>query len=223
MKINRYIDHTLLKPTVLLADIENLCSEAVKFGFAAVCIPPPFVKKSKELLKGTGVKVATVIGFPLGYHAVESKIAEMLLAIVDGADELDIVINLTALKNNDWELLANEINHMMPIIRQNKKIAKLIIESGILTENETIRCCELYGAAGVDFIKTSTGYAEKSASVDSVRLIRQHLGPSVGIKASGGIRTYAFARQLIEAGAARIGTSAGVALAEDPANLGEGD
>jgi deoxyribose-phosphate aldolase len=223
MKINQYIDHTLLKPTALISEIEILCSEAKQFGFAAVCIPPPFVKKSKDILKDTGIKVATVIGFPLGYHAVESKIAEILLAIVDGADELDIVIILIALKNNDWEYLAGEINHMMPLIRQHKKIVKLIIESGVLTENEIIRCCELYGAAGVDYLKTSTGYAEKSASVESVRLIRQHLSPSVGIKASGGIKTYSFARQLIEAGATRIGSSAGVALIKDPANQVEGD
>ena len=171
MKLNSYIDHTILKPTTLMSDIEKLCSEAKEYSFAAVCVPPNFVKKAKELLVGSSVKIATVIGFPFGYSAVEAKIAEILLAIVDGVDELDVVINISAIKNNDWLYLANEINHIMPIIRSNGKVVKIIIESGILTDEEIIKCCEIYGLAGIDYLKTSTGYAEKGASVEAVSLL----------------------------------------------------
>ena len=210
--INQYIDHTILKPTTLIADIEKLCNEATQYQFAAVCVPPNFIKKSKILTQGRGVKVATVIGFPFGYSAIEAKLAEVLLAIVDGADELDIVINISAIKNNDWQYLANEINHLMPIIIQNNKTVKIIIESGVLTDDEIIKCCQLYGVAGIDYLKTSTGYAEKGATVETVKLFRQHLPAHVQIKASGGIRDYAFAKKLIDAGATRLGCSASVAI-----------
>ncbi|MES2005822.1 MAG: deoxyribose-phosphate aldolase [Bacteroidota bacterium] len=214
MKLNHYIDHTVLKPTTLVSDIEKLCSEAIQYGFAAVCVPPNFVKKAKELTKGSAVKVATVIGFPFGYSAVESKIAEILLAIVDGADELDMVINISAIKNKDWLYLADEINHIMPIIRSKHKVIKIIIESGILTDEEIIKCCEIYGMAGIDYLKTSTGYAEKGATVEAVKLFRLHLPANIQIKASGGIRDYAFAKQLIDAGATRLGCSASVAIVQ---------
>lgn len=212
MKINHYIDHTILKPTTLISDIEKVCLEAREYEFAAVCVPPPFVKKSKELLRGTNVKVATVIGFPFGYSAIEAKLAEILLAMVDGAEELDVVINILAIKNNDWLYVSNEINHIVPVVKSKGKTIKIIIESGVLTLNELLRCCELYGAAGIDFLKTSTGYAEQGASVEAVKIMRENLPPQVQIKASGGIRTYEFACQLIEAGATRLGCSASVAI-----------
>jgi deoxyribose-phosphate aldolase len=221
MKLNHYIDHTILKPTTLISDIEKLCAEAKQYHFAAVCVPPNFVKKAKAFLEGSDVKVATVIGFPFGYSAVESKIAEILLAMVDGADELDVVINISAIKNNDWLYLANEINHIMPIIRSKNKVIKIIIESGILTDEEIIKCCEIYGLAGIDYLKTSTGYAEKGATVEAVKLFRLHLPANIQIKASGGIRDYAFAKQLIDAGATRLGCSAGVAIVQG-APAGEG-
>ncbi len=214
MNLNQYIDHTILKPTTLISDIEKLCAEAKQYQFAAVCVPPNFVKQAKNLLKDSAVKVATVIGFPFGYSAVEAKIAEILLAMVDGADELDVVINISAIKNNDWLYLANEINHIMPIIRSKDKIIKIIIESGILTDEEIIKCCEIYGLAGIDYLKTSTGYAEKGATLEAVKLFRQHLPNQVQIKASGGIRDYAFAKQLLDAGATRLGCSAGVAIVQ---------
>ena len=214
MQLNQYIDHTVLKPTTTIADIEKLCSEAIQYSFAAVCVPPPFVKKAKALTSGTPVRVATVIGFPFGYSAVEAKIAEVLLAVVDGADELDIVINLIALKNGDWEYLANEINHLMPVARQQEKVVKIIIESGVLTTKEIAKCCELYGAAGIDYLKTSTGYAETGATVAAVQQMRENLPAEVQIKASGGIRTYEFGRQLVEAGATRLGCSASVAIVQ---------
>ena len=221
MSLNQYIDHTILKPTTLLSDIEKLCAEAKQYQFAAVCVPPNFVKQAKTLLKDSTVKVATVIGFPFGYSAVEAKIAEILLAMVDGADELDVVINISAIKNNDWVYLANEINHIMPIIRSKGKVIKIIIESGILTDEEIITCCEIYGLAGIDYLKTSTGYAEKGATVEAVKLFRLHLPNQVQIKASGGIREYAFAKQLVDAGATRLGCSAGVAIVQGAPSSGD--
>ena len=151
----------------------------------------------------------------LWYSAVEAKVAESVLAIVDGADELDIVINLIALRNGDWEYLDKEIRLLLEIIHQKNKIVKVIIESGVLTEKEIIKCCELYGNAGIDYLKTSTGYAEKGASVTAVKLMRQQLPPSVKIKASGGIRTYQFAKELIAAGADRLGCSSSVAIIKE--------
>lgn len=214
MQLNQYIDHTILKPTTTIADIEKLCSEAVALGFAAVCVPPPFVKAAKALTASSGVKVATVIGFPFGYSAIEAKLAEILLAMVDGADELDVVINLIALKNNDWQYLANEINHIVPVIKQKNKAVKIIIESGVLTKEEIDKCCELYGASGIDYLKTSTGYAEVGATVEAVQQMRLNLPAHVQIKASGGIRTYEAAKALVAAGATRLGCSASVAIVQ---------
>ena len=212
MQLNRFIDHTLLKPTTLVDDIDVLCNEAIEYSFAAVCVPPPFVKMAKARLAGSDLKVATVIGFPFGYAAVEAKIAESVLAMVDGADELDVVANILAIKNHDWQLLANEINHILPVIKSKNRIIKIIIESGVLTEKEIITCCDIYGAAGIDFLKTSTGYAEKGATIEAVSLFRKFLPSSVQIKASGGIRTYEFAKAMIDAGATRLGTSSGIAI-----------
>jgi deoxyribose-phosphate aldolase len=217
MNIASYIDHTVLKPTTLVADVEKICTEAIQYHFAAVCVPPLFVKKAVALLAGTPVKVATVIGFPFGYSAIEAKVAETVLAIVDGADELDLVINISALKNNDWQFLAGEINSILPIIRRAGKVIKIIIESGVLTDEEIIKCCDLYGAAGVDFMKTSTGYAEKGATVEAVQLLRKHLAEKIQIKASGGIKTYTFAKQLIDAGATRIGCSSSIQIVTEAA------
>lgn len=210
--LNEYIDHTILKPTTLLSEIEQLCKEAISYQFAAVCIPPVFVKKAKEFLHTSDVRVATVIGFPFGYSAIEAKVAEIVLAVLDGADELDVVINLAALKNNDWQFLSNEINTIMPIVNSRNKVIKIIIESGVLTDEEIIRCCDLYGAAGVHFLKTSTGYAEKGATIEAVKLIRKHLSDRIKIKASGGISDYKFAMGLIAAGADRLGCSKSISL-----------
>jgi deoxyribose-phosphate aldolase len=218
MNIAPYIDHTLLKPTATLSDIEKLCNEAKEYGFAAVCVPPLYVKKAKEFLSGSEVKIATVIGFPFGYNAIESKVAEIVLAIVDGADELDMVVNISAIKNNDWTFIANEINTVMPIIRNKEKVIKVIIESGVLTEEEIIQCCDIYGAAGVDFVKTSTGYAEKGASINAVKLIRAHLADEIKIKASGGIKSFSFAKELINAGANRLGCSSSIQIVKESDN-----
>jgi deoxyribose-phosphate aldolase len=214
MNIASYIDHTVLKPTITIAEVEKLCMEANLFGFAAVCVPPLFVKKAAALVLPT-VKVATVMGFPFGYSAIEAKVAETVLAIVDGADELDLVINISAIKNNDWQFLAHEINSILPIVKKKEKVIKIIIESGVLSNDEIIKCCDLYGAAGVDFIKTSTGYAEVGATVDAVKLMRKHLADTVKIKASGGIKTFKFAAELIAAGADRLGCSNSLKIVEE--------
>jgi deoxyribose-phosphate aldolase len=214
------IDHTLLKPTMLAEDVRRICREATEYGFAAVCVPPPFVKLAKECLRSTNIQVATVVGFPFGYSATEAKLAEILLAMVDGADELDVVINFTAVKNNDWTYVANEINHLLPVIHAKGKKIKTIIESGLLTDEEIVRCCQIYGAAGVDYVKTSTGYAEKSATVEAVTLMRSHLPAHVSIKASGGIKTLAFATQLLDAGATRLGCSSSIAIVTEEVAAG---
>lgn len=215
MNIAQYIDHTLLKPTATWADIKKICDEAIEYQFAAVCVPPLYVKKVKEELKDTPVKVATVIGFPFGYSAIEAKVAEIVLAIVDGADELDMVTHISAIKNGDWNFIANEINTILPIVKSKNKVLKVIIESGVLTDEEIIKCCDIFGAAGIDYLKTSTGYAEKGASIHAVRLMRKHLADNVKIKASGGIKSFDFARELIHAGANRLGCSSSIAIVEE--------
>ena len=218
MNINSYIDHTLLKPTTIISEIQQLCNEASGYSFAAVCVPPPVVTNAVKLLSGTSVKTATVIGFPFGYSNVHAKKAEILQAIKDEAHEFDMVINLVALKNNAWKYLESEIQSVLEIIRANDKVIKVIIESGILTNEEILKCCDIYGNAGVDFVKTSTGYAEKGATVEVVKLMRSHLPTNVRIKASGGIRTFAFAQELIDAGADRLGCSASVAIVKGEAD-----
>jgi deoxyribose-phosphate aldolase len=218
MQIASYIDHTILKPTSTHIEIKKICEEALLYEFAAVCIPPPMVPQAKVLLAGAPVKVATVIGFPFGYSVIRAKLAEAEQAISDGADELDMVINLIALKEGDWEYLEKEASAILGAAHAHGKIVKVIIESGILTGEEIVLCCKLYGGLGADFVKTSTGYAEKGASVSDVRMMRGQLPPSVRIKASGGIRNYEFAMELIAAGADRLGCSASVEIVK-----GEGE
>jgi len=206
-----HIDHTILKPTTTLFDIEKICNEALEYGFAAVCVPPPFVAVAQAF----GVRTATVIGFPFGYSAVAAKLAEIGQVLADGVDELDIVINLVLLKGERWPELEEEMTVLTTRAHAAGKIVKVIIESGILSDEEIIQCCKLYSRVGVDFLKTSTGYAEKGASVEAVRLMRQHLPAGIRIKASGGVRDAAFARQLIAAGADRLGCSASVAIVKE--------
>jgi deoxyribose-phosphate aldolase len=221
MNIASYIDHTLLKPTTTVEEIKNLCKEAQEYGFFAVCIPPPLVKNTKSILTNSPVKVATVIGFPFGYSNAKAKFMEAQQAIDDGADELDVVINLVALKSKAWQYLEKEISLVTEAAHAHNRLVKVIIESSILTNEEIIQCCELYAKKGVDFLKTSTGYAEKGASAEAVQLMRKHLPSTIKIKASGGIRTYKQAMEMIEAGANRLGCSASVnivkgATEEDP-------
>ncbi len=219
MNIASYIDHTLLKPTTTNQEVKELCKEAIDYGFAAVCVPPPLVKNAKGYLKGGSIKVATVIGFPFGYSNAKAKIFETQQAIEDGADEMDVVINLIALRGKAWNYLESEMKYIIQAIHQNEKLIKVIIESGILTDEEIIHCCEIYAKAGVDFLKTSTGYAEKGANIEAVQLMRKTLPSSVKIKASGGIRSYQFAKELIGAGADRLGCSASVAIMKEQVML----
>lgn len=212
MLLHPHIEHTLLSPVSTLSAIMQLCSEAKQHHFAAVCVPPPFVKKCRESLLGTNVKVATVIGYPFGYAAVEAKLAEILLSIVDGADELDVVVNFTAIKNNDWQYISNEINHLMTVLKSRDKVVKVTLDSAWLNEDEIIKCCQLYGAAGVDYVNTSTVVADKGVTTKTVELIRKSLPDQVNIKASGHIETKEFAWQLIAAGALRLGCSEGLLL-----------
>ena len=209
-----YIDHTILKPTTSHIEITKICKEAREYGFAAVCVPPPYVAQAAR----EGVRVATVIGFPFGYSVTAAKSAEVAQALTDGADELDVVINLTRLKEGDWGALEAEMRILAFAIHGAGRLVKVIIESGVLTDEEIIRCCEVYSRVGVDFLKTSTGYAEKGATVEAVRLMRKHLPANIRIKASGGIRTYAFAKELIAAGADRLGASASVEIVKGEAS-----
>ena len=220
MNIAQFIDHTILKPTTTLEDIRKICAEAIEYKFAAVCIPPPFVRNAKMMLKDSEVKVATVIGFPFGYSVAKAKIFEMQQAIEDGADEIDVVVNLIALKAGQWTYLENEIKFLVEAAHKNERIIKVIIESGILSTEEIIKCCELYSKMGVDFVKTSTGYAEKGASVEAVHIMKAHLPEHIKVKASGGIRDFAFAKKLVEAGADRLGCSASVAIVKGESGEG---
>ena len=218
MSIARFIDHTILRSTTGLADIEKLCEEAMEHGFAAVCIPPYFVKDAAQILENASTKLATVIGFPFGYSHYTAKLEEIRMALEEGAQELDVVMNIAAFKSNDLAYLESEILAITSL-PGNQATIKLIIESGVLGEEEIIRCCELYQHYPIHFLKTSTGYAEKGATIDAVRTMRRHLPPHIQIKASGGIRDYSFARQLLDAGATRLGCSASVGIVREERSL----
>jgi len=212
MNIAQYIDHTLLKPATTIHELKKLCEEAVQYNFYAVCVPPPLVKNARSILANSPVKTATVIGFPFGYSVARAKLDEAQQAIQDGADELDVVINLIALRSNAWQYLELEMEQIVEAAHARNRLVKVIIESGILTDEEIVKCCEIYAKARVDFMKTSTGYAEKGATIEAVQLMRAHLPGNIKIKASGGIRTFEAAQQYIQAGANRLGTSSGVAI-----------
>jgi deoxyribose-phosphate aldolase len=211
------IDHTVLRQDTTIADVQKLCAEAKEYGFAAVCIPPVYVRQAAAELKDSEVKVATVVGFPFGYHLPMAKTTETELAIMGGAHELDMVANITAIKNADWRLLETEIREVLEVVKLRGAKLKVIIESGILTPEEIKGCCELYGRFNIDFLKTSTGFATAGASVEDVRTMRELLPAHISIKASGGIHTWAFAKKLIEAGATRIGSSASVQIIKEAA------
>jgi deoxyribose-phosphate aldolase len=215
MKIASYIDHTILKPTVTAEDILTLCREAREMEFAAVCVPPYYVALSKRELKGSNVKITTVIGFPFGYGSIASKVAEIQQAVLEGADELDMVYNLAAMKNGDWQYLGEEIGACIGPVHEAGKLLKLIIESGSLTDEELQECCSFYSRYPIDYLKTSTGYAETGATAHAVRIMRANLPEGIKIKASGGIRTFEQAKEMIEAGADRIGCSSGMKIVEE--------
>ncbi len=211
--IAELIDHTLLRPDASYADIPALCGEARLFGFHSVCVNPSFIRMAKELLKDSNVRVTTVIGFPLGMTLTEAKVYEAMNASLLGADEIDIVINIGALKSGDWETVRKDISDV--IMATKGLIHKTIIETCYLDDNEKRRAVETALEAGSEFIKTSTGFGPLGARVRDIRLIKSIVGDAAGIKASGGIRTLKQVLSMLKAGATRIGTSAGVRIVRE--------
>ncbi|MDF1694933.1 MAG: deoxyribose-phosphate aldolase [Saprospiraceae bacterium] len=213
MSLNRFIDHTLLSPVATIEQVEKHCEEAVQHNFATVCIPPFYIDLARRKLKGSDVKICTVIGFPFGYDHIATKMEAISRAIDMGADELDIVINLPAVKNGKWDLIESEIDNFVTASKlKGNKIMKLILETAYLNSEELKLLCNLCIKYNVDFAKTSTGYGPRGASLEDVIAMKSFLGDAVQIKASGGIKTKKFAKELINAGATRLGSSSGIKL-----------
>ncbi|MFY9285844.1 MAG: deoxyribose-phosphate aldolase [Tissierellaceae bacterium] len=211
MDIKSMIDHTILKPDAKKDEIQALCQEAKEFGFYAVCVNPYYVSLCKDLLEGSKVKIATVIGFPLGANTSDIKALETKKAIDDGADEIDMVINIGALKDGDYGVVRDDIKAVVEAAKDRARV-KVIIETSLLTDDEKIKACELSLEAGADFVKTSTGFSTGGATVEDVKLMKSVVKDKMEIKASGGVRDFETARKMIEAGARRIGTSSGVKI-----------
>ncbi len=214
--IARYIDHTILKPEATVSDIKKLCQEAVEYQFAAVCINPTYVKLADDITKDSGVKVCTVVGFPLGAHVPEIKAMEARRAIREGAKEIDMVINIGALKSGDNDLVLRDIRSVVEACVDGSATCKVIIEAALLTDHEKIKACELSKKARAHYVKTSTGFGPGGATAHDVALMKKVVsGTSMGVKAAGGIRTLEDAQKMIEAGATRIGASAGVKIVQE--------
>ena len=209
------IDHTLLKPDSTNFQIEMLCKEAKDHAFASVCVLPHYVSYARNLLDGSGIKVCTVIGFPLGSTYTATKITEAEEALENGADEFDMVMNISAFKNEDYILVQDDIEALVQFVSLNNKQIKIIIESSLLTLDEKIKASVIVSNTHADYIKTSTGFSTGGATTEDVRLLREHCNDTVKIKASGGIRDLDFALELIDAGADRLGTSSGVNIIEE--------
>ncbi len=204
------IDHTLLKADATQSQIEKICEEALQYKFASVCVNPTWVKLSAEKLANSEVKVCTVIGFPLGATTSQVKAFETKDAIQNGATEIDMVINIGALKNKQYDLVLNDIKEV--VTAANGTLVKVIIETCLLTDEEKVKACELSKEAGAHFVKTSTGFSTGGATAEDIALMRKTVGPSIGVKASGGVRNLEDMKKMIEAGATRIGASSGVAI-----------
>jgi deoxyribose-phosphate aldolase len=213
-EVARLVDHTLLKPEATPAQVAQLCDEARRYGFASVCINPVYVRLATEKLEGSGVAVCTVVGFPLGATTTSIKVKEARQAMADGATEIDMVIHIGALKAGDYDAVQEDIAAVAAACHAGGALLKVIIEAVLLSDEEKVIACRLAQAAGADFVKTSTGFAGGGATVEDVRLMRQTVGPQMGIKAAGGVRSYADAMAMVEAGATRIGASAGVEIVE---------
>jgi deoxyribose-phosphate aldolase len=209
------IDHTLLKPDATRADIEKLCREAAEFHFATVCINPTWVKPAAQLLRGSGVGVCTVVGFPLGATSADVKHYETRRVIFDGAAEVDMVINIGALKSGDLQTVERDIAAVVGPCREANVISKVIIEAALLNDEEKIAACTLSKAAGADFVKTSTGFASGGATAHDVALMRRVVGADMGVKAAGGVRDYEGLKAMVAAGASRVGASAGVKIVQE--------
>src|SRR5262247_349959 len=214
-EFGRYIDHTLLRPIGTANDIRRLCTEAIEYGMAAVCVFPSYVPMSRDLLRDSRVKIATVIAFPFGVTFTEIKEAEMRASAARGADEMDFVINIAALKSGDDKSIEEEMQYLTAKARSLGVQTKYIIETAYLTDDEKIRACKIANRVKPDFMKTSTGYGPAGATIEDVRLMRSHLLPEIQIKAAGGIRSYSEAMQMLKAGATRLGTSSGIKIIEE--------
>ncbi len=213
------IDHTLLRPDATERDIKTLCEEAAQYHFASVCVNPTWVRASACHLQGTGVPVCTVIGFPLGATLSDVKAYEARRSIMDGAREVDMVINVGALKSGDDCLVENDIRSVVQVAHEYGATCKVIIETALLTDDEKIRACEAARKAGADFVKTSTGFSKGGATVADIAVMRRVVGSELGVKASGGVKSMADARAMVEAGATRIGASVGVKIAQEAAGV----
>lgn len=209
------IDHTLLKAEATQAEIEKLCLEAAQYKFATVCIQPTWVRLAAGILGGTGVGVCTVAGFPLGANASDVKAYETRRAIFDGASEVDMVINIGALKSRDYQTVEDDIRGVVRACRDGGALSKVIIETALLDNEEKMKASTLAAAAGADFVKTSTGFGPGGATVEDVALMRQVVGETMGVKAAGGVRDRQTADQMVQAGATRIGASAGIRIVQD--------
>jgi deoxyribose-phosphate aldolase len=217
--IARLIDHTLLKPQATPAQVEQLCDQARRYRFASVCINPVYVRLAAEKLEGSGVAVCTVVGFPLGATTTSIKVKEAQQAMAGGATEIDMVIHIGALKAGDHRAVKEDIAAVSAACHEGGALLKVIIEAVLLSDEEKVIACQLAQAAGADFVKTSTGFAGGGATIEDVRLMRQTVGPRMGIKAAGGVRSYADAMAMVEAGATRIGASAGVEIVKQAPGL----
>jgi deoxyribose-phosphate aldolase len=213
--IVKFIDHTLLKPEATPTEIEKLCKEAKEYHFAAVCVNPPYVKQCADYLRGVDVAVAAVVGFPLGAHTTETKVFETQDAMADGATEIDMVINIGALKAREDAMVRDEIRAVCQAAHHGHAIVKVIIEAALLTDDEKVRACQSAMEADADFVKTSTGFGPGGATVHDVALMARTVGGELGVKAAGGIRNYEQAQAMIQAGATRIGASAGVKITQE--------
>jgi deoxyribose-phosphate aldolase len=221
-RVARMIDHTLLKAEATEDDVRKLCSEAKEYEFASVCINPCYVKLCSELLRGTKVKVCTVIGFPLGANTTEAKRKEAEIAIENGAQEVDMVINIGMLKQGKYDYIFNDINQVVLAAKRSRVVSKVIIETALLTDEEKIKACLISKEAKADFVKTSTGFSKGGATASDVALMKYVVGSSVGVKASGGIRSREDAEAMIASGADRIGASASVKIVSGSANIESG-
>jgi deoxyribose-phosphate aldolase len=215
--VAQYIDHTLLKPDATPEQISRLCSEAGEHHFAAVCVNPCNIRQCAELLRGTSVVVCSVVGFPLGATMPEVKAYEAEHVIWDGATEVDMVINIGALKGGDYALVQRDIEAVVHVAHRSRALTKVIIEAALLTDDEKVKACTLAKAAQADYVKTSTGFGPGGATLHDVELMRRTVGPDMGVKAAGGIRDYETAKEMIAAGATRIGASAGVKILQESA------
>lgn len=211
MQISKMIDHTILKPEATTEQVRTLCGEAKEYGFASVCVNSSFVSLCSDLLKDSKVKVCTVVGFPLGAMSTAGKVQETIQAISDGADEIDMVVHVGMIKSGDWNYVEQDIRGVVEA-SHGKALVKVIIETCLLTEEEKVKVCIICKEAGADYVKTSTGFSTGGATKEDVALMRRTVGQEMGVKASGGVRSLQTAREMIEAGATRLGTSSGIQI-----------